>query len=262
MPSPRSQSSRLSVRCGYSYHQVNVRVPPNSGERTSGLWQPQARSPLTLIIEAVDAVDAGTLMVPTEQEEVFGVLDLIGQQQADGLQRLLAPVYVVPQEEVVALWREATILKQPQKIIVLTMDVTCDPEKQVSTSCGVDMNPGPGSGSTEEGSRDWGRGAMTPSGSKRAWAGISPQILRGASSSKRMGWLRKISRDLRHRPRISFSVNCTFLPGREPCTGGGMGRQDPGSSDRRRVGGTGAPWALLAAPGPPGPLLAPGSCCC
>lgn len=36
-----------------------------------------------------------------------------------------------------------------------------------------------------------------------------------------------------------------------------MGRQDPGSSDRRRVGGTGAPWALVGAPGPPGPLLAP-----
>lgn len=46
----------------------------------------------------------------------------------------------------------------------------------------------------------------------------SPQILRGASNSKRMGWLRKISRDLRHSPRISLSVSCTFLPGREPLT--------------------------------------------
>lgn len=45
-----------------------------------------------------------------------------------------------------------------------------------------------------------------------------PQILRGASSSSRIGWLRKISRDLRQRPRISFSVSCTFFPGREPLT--------------------------------------------
>ena len=41
---------------------------------------------LVLIIEAIDAVDAGILVVSTEQEEVFWVLDLIGQQQADGLQ--------------------------------------------------------------------------------------------------------------------------------------------------------------------------------
>lgn len=46
----------------------------------------------------------------------------------------------------------------------------------------------------------------------------SPQIFRGASSSSRIGWLRKISRDLRQRPRISFSVSWTFLPGLEPFT--------------------------------------------
>lgn len=64
----------------------------------------------------------------------------------------------------------------------------------------------------------------------------SPQILRGASSSRRIGWLRKISRDLRHRPRISFSVSCTFFPGREPCTGYGMGSWDPDLADRMGVG--------------------------
>ena len=46
----------------------------------------------------------------------------------------------------------------------------------------------------------------------------SPQILRGASSSSRIGWLRKSSLDLRHRPLISVSVNWTFLPGRDPRT--------------------------------------------
>lgn len=68
---------------------------------------------LTFIIETVDAVDTGTLVIPTEQKEILRVFDLIGQQQADGLQRLLATVHIVPQEKVVALWREATILKQP-----------------------------------------------------------------------------------------------------------------------------------------------------
>lgn len=47
----------------------------------------------------------------------------------------------------------------------------------------------------------------------------SPQIFSGASSSRRMGWLRKISLDFRHRPRISPSVSWTFFPGREPLTG-------------------------------------------
>jgi hypothetical protein len=45
-----------------------------------------------------------------------------------------------------------------------------------------------------------------------------PQILSGASSSSRMGCERKISLDFRQRPRISFSVNWTFLPGRAPRT--------------------------------------------
>lgn len=68
--------------------QTQIPLPPgpqNSRESPSGLGQPGMK-PLTLIIEAVDAVDAGTLVVPTEQEEVLGVLDLIGQQQADSLQ--------------------------------------------------------------------------------------------------------------------------------------------------------------------------------
>lgn len=46
----------------------------------------------------------------------------------------------------------------------------------------------------------------------------SPHIFKGASSSNKIGWLRKISLDFKQRPRISPSVNCTFFPGREPRT--------------------------------------------
>ena len=46
----------------------------------------------------------------------------------------------------------------------------------------------------------------------------SPQILSGASSSRRIGWLKNISRDFRHSPLISASVSCTFFPGLEPRT--------------------------------------------
>ena len=45
-----------------------------------------------------------------------------------------------------------------------------------------------------------------------------PQIFKGASNSNRMGCCKKISRDFRHRPRTSFSVIWTVLPGRLPRT--------------------------------------------
>ena len=79
---------------------------------------------LTLIIEAIYSVNGGALVVSPQQKEVFWVFDLVGQQQADGLQGLFASVYVVPQEQVVALWWKAPIFKQPQEIIVLPVDIT------------------------------------------------------------------------------------------------------------------------------------------
>ena len=63
-------------------------------------------------------------MVSPQQEEVLRVFNFVGQQKTDGFQRLLPPVHVVAQEQVVAFWREASILKQPQQIIVLPVDVT------------------------------------------------------------------------------------------------------------------------------------------
>ena len=45
-----------------------------------------------------------------------------------------------------------------------------------------------------------------------------PHIFKGASSSRRIGCERKISLDFKQRPRISFSVSCTFLPGLDPLT--------------------------------------------
>lgn len=64
-------------------------------------------------------------MIATQQEEVFGVFDLVGEKQTDGLQRLLPSVYVVSQEQVVAFWGEASVFKEPEEIIVLTVDITC-----------------------------------------------------------------------------------------------------------------------------------------
>lgn len=80
---------------------------------------------LTLIIETVYSVDWSTLVVSPQQEEVLWIFDFVGQQETDSLQRLLPPVHIVAQKQVVAFWREAPILKQPQQVIVLPVDVTC-----------------------------------------------------------------------------------------------------------------------------------------
>lgn len=53
-----------------------------------------------LLVEAVGLVYGGALVVAAEEEEGVGVLELVGEQQADGLHALGAPVDVVAEEEV------------------------------------------------------------------------------------------------------------------------------------------------------------------
>lgn len=65
-------------------------------------------------------------MVAAQDEEVLRVLDLVCQQQADGLQGLLATVHVVSEEKVVGFGRETSVLEQTEEIVVLAVDVTAD----------------------------------------------------------------------------------------------------------------------------------------
>ena len=65
-----------------------------------------------LIVESVDTIDRGAFVVTAENEEVFGIFDLVRKQQADGLEGLLATVDVVTKEEVVRLGRETTVLEK------------------------------------------------------------------------------------------------------------------------------------------------------
>lgn len=41
---------------------------------------------LALIVEAIDTVDGGALVVTPQDEEVLGILDLVGKEQADGFE--------------------------------------------------------------------------------------------------------------------------------------------------------------------------------
>ncbi len=67
---------------------------------------------LALVVEAVDSIDLATLVVASQEEEVLLELDLVGQEKDNCLQRVLATVHVVTQEEVVGLGREASVLEQ------------------------------------------------------------------------------------------------------------------------------------------------------
>jgi len=81
---------------------------------------------LALVVETVNTVDGRALVVAAQNEEVLGVLDLVGQQKADGLERLLATVDVVTEEEVVGLGREATVFEKTEKVVVLAVNITAD----------------------------------------------------------------------------------------------------------------------------------------
>lgn len=67
-------------------------------------------------------------MVAAQNEEVLRILDLVGQEQTDGLEGLLATVDIIAEEKVVGFRRESTVFEKTQEIVVLTVDVTADLE--------------------------------------------------------------------------------------------------------------------------------------
>jgi len=78
------------------------------------------------VIEPVNPVNAGALMVSAQDEKVLGVLDLVGEQQADRLQRLLSSIDIVSQKQIIGLGWETTVLEEAEQVVVLSMDITAD----------------------------------------------------------------------------------------------------------------------------------------
>ena len=123
-------------------------------------------------------------MVASQNKEVLRILNLVRQKQADSLETLLSTIYVVAQEEIIGSRREAAILEETKEVIVLTVDIAYVVDEWTNS---------------------------------RLWTSI-PQILMGASSSSKIGWLIKISRAFMQRERISDSNSCTCFPGLLPRT--------------------------------------------
>mmetsp|Transcript_25476 Transcript_25476/g.51803 ORF Transcript_25476/g.51803 Transcript_25476/m.51803 type:complete len:309 (-) Transcript_25476:121-1047(-) len=88
-----------------------------------GLPKLQAVAPLALVIEPIDSIDGRALVVTAKHEEVFGVLNFVRQKKADTFQPLWSTVHVVPKEQVVGLRWKPAILKKPEKIRILSMNI-------------------------------------------------------------------------------------------------------------------------------------------
>lgn len=68
-------------------------------------------SPFAFIVESVNAVYGGAFVVAAKKEEIFGVFNFIGEQQANGFQTLFASVDVITKKEVISFGREAAVLE-------------------------------------------------------------------------------------------------------------------------------------------------------
>ena len=80
-----------------------------------------------LVVESVHSVDALTLVVASQQINVLREFDLVGQQQRDRLNGLLAAVDVITDEQkLLVVMRIACNVKQPEQVEVLSVHVTKD----------------------------------------------------------------------------------------------------------------------------------------
>lgn len=89
-----------------------------------GLPQFNVVSAFTFIIKAVYPIDARTFVIPSQDEEVFRVFDLVRKKETDCFKGLFTSVYVVTEKEVICFWREAAIFEESEEVVVLTVDVT------------------------------------------------------------------------------------------------------------------------------------------
>ena len=124
---------RVQVRAETTMHGEDFLVDDGGNGETveavsEGLPQLDVVASLAFIVEAIDAVDRGAFVVSAEDEEVFGVFDLVREEQANGFERLLASVNVIAKEEVVCLGWETAVFEEAQEVVVLAVNVTTDLE--------------------------------------------------------------------------------------------------------------------------------------
>ena len=70
-------------------------------------------------------------MIAAQQKEILRILDLVGEQQADSFETLLAAIDIVAEEEIVGLRGESAVLEQTEKIVILTVNVAANLQRRL-----------------------------------------------------------------------------------------------------------------------------------
>lgn len=135
---------------------VNDRTAGKTVEGVTKLFPHLNREPATtLVVKAINPVDSSALMVATQQEKVFWILDFVCEKQTHHFQRLLSTVHIVSQKEIVCLMKgkpvmstaithslthslshpfdfqtylrwKATVFEQAEQIRILTVHIATD----------------------------------------------------------------------------------------------------------------------------------------
>jgi hypothetical protein len=83
-----------------------------------------AESLEAFVVESELPVDIGALVVASEEEEVLWIFDFECEQQTDCFDALPSPVNVISQKQIIGLWGIMACIKDPQQIMVLSVNIT------------------------------------------------------------------------------------------------------------------------------------------
>ena len=77
-----------------------------------------------VFIVVTDLSDLSGLMISSQDCDSLAEADLEGDQEGDGLHAVVAPVHVVPQEQVFGVGGRPPNFKQLHKVVELAVDIT------------------------------------------------------------------------------------------------------------------------------------------
>lgn len=65
-------------------------------------------------------------MVTSQDVDLGRVLDLEGEQQANGLDALSPSIHIITKEQIAGLGRQSAVFEEPEHVVVLSVDVSAD----------------------------------------------------------------------------------------------------------------------------------------
>jgi len=81
---------------------------------------------LALVEKPIDPIDIRRFVVSAQQKEGLRIAELVRQQQGQGFYRVQTPIHVIPEKEVVGSRWYAALLKDPQQVLKLTVQIPAD----------------------------------------------------------------------------------------------------------------------------------------